>query len=344
MKIHSPPFRLREIKLELTYSCPLACIHCSSDAEPTSTLQMSEYDAARIVDEALEMGVAAIALSGGEPLTWAGLLDLIQQCSARGVAADVYTSGNVPDMEGVASGLKARGVGKLVFSLFAADAPGHEAITRRAGSFKRTISSIQAARRIGLAVELHFVPMSVNYRELPEIARLARQVGAQRVSVLRFVPQGRGAAMPSLALSRAQNVHLRRLILETRSTVAVRTGSPYNFFCLNDQPSCCAAIDRLIVAPDLSVYPCDAFKQVCVEELVGPDPHSRVGGSLAECWEGSLFLRTIRNYLMTDFAAPCSECGELGKCLSGCLAQKVIASGNLEKRPDPMCLRGGIVS
>jgi len=343
VKTHTPPFLLREVKLEVTYRCPLACIHCSSDAEPTSTLEMSKNDAIRIVAEALSMGVTAVAFSGGEPLAWEGLPDLVEQCSDKGVSADIYTSGNVPNMEDITRALKARGAGKLVFSIFAGNGTGHEAITRRAGSFERTLASVQITRRIGLAVELHFVPMSINFQELPKVTALAKDIGVQKVSVLRFVPQGRGAAMPSLALSRAENVHLRRLVLEARDTFAVRTGSPYNFFCLSDQPSCCAAIDRLIVAPDLSIYPCDAFKQIRPEELVGHDPLSGIAGSLAECWNGSLFLRQVREYLTTDFAPPCSGCGQLEACLSGCLAQKVIVSGNLDKRPDPMCLRGGAV-
>jgi radical SAM protein with 4Fe4S-binding SPASM domain len=344
VKTHGPPFLLREIKLEVTYRCPLACVHCSSDAEPTSTLEMSKNDATRIVAEALNMGVTEIAFSGGEPLVWESLPDLVEQCSNKGIPACIYTSGNVPDMEDIASSLKARGAGKMVFSIFAGNSAGHEAITRRAGSFVRTLASAQIARRIGLAVELHFVPMSINFQELPKVTALAKDIGVEKVSVLRFVPQGRGAGMPSLALSRAQNVHLRRLILEARNALAVRTGSPYNFLCLSDQPSCCAAIDRLIVAPDLSIYPCDAFKHIRPEELVGHDPLSGIAGSLAECWNGSIFLREVREYLTTDFAPPCSGCEELVSCLSGCLAQKVIVSGNLEKRPDPMCLRGGAVT
>ena len=32
--------RLRELKLEVTYRCPLACIHCSSDGRPNQILEM----------------------------------------------------------------------------------------------------------------------------------------------------------------------------------------------------------------------------------------------------------------------------------------------------------------
>jgi len=167
---------------------------------------------------------------------------------------------------------------------------------------------------------------------------LAGAMGAERVSVLRFVPQGRGAIMPSLALTRAENLELRRQIIRARKGFSVRTGSPYNFLWLNPHPSCCAAIDRAIVAPDFRLYPCDAFKQVSAVGLAADEVSPLVFGSLAKCWANSPLLNAVRDYLTSDFEPPCASCGRLGACLSGCLAQKVISAGDFRKLPDPMCL------
>ena len=112
--------------------------------------------------------------------------------------------------------------------------------------------------------------------------------------------------------------------------------------CLSWESSpkrCCSGIDRLIIEPDLRIFPCDAFKQIKAEELVGTlELSSLNGNSLSECWEHSPFLEAVREYLTTDFAEPCVSCQSLEQCLSGCLAQKVIANGNLKKSPDPLCL------
>ena len=157
---------------------------------------------------------------------------------------------------------------------------------------------------------------------------------------MRFVPQGRGILIKNKVLSKIQNIRLKRLIEALRSRgYDIRTGSPYNFLMLNKQPKCASGIDRLIIGPDLRIFPCDAFKQVKAEEIVGKlELSSLATNSFSECWESSPFLEEIRKYLTTDFAEPCASCTALEECLSGCLAQKVIANGNLEKRPDPMCL------
>ena len=74
---------------------------------------------------------------------------------------------------------------------------------------------------------------------------------------------------------RPQNRQLKHTIENLRRNgIEIRTGSPYNFLLLNPEPKCTAGIDRLIVGPNLRVYPCDAFKQIEVEEIVGADDYS----------------------------------------------------------------------
>jgi radical SAM protein with 4Fe4S-binding SPASM domain len=184
--------------------------------------------------------------------------------------------------------------------------------------------------------------MSSNYRELTDIAEVACNLGASRVSILRLVPQGRAALVWDRALNRVQNLELRRQIQILRKKYGhdfIRTGSPYNFLMLNDSPACFAAIDRLIIGPDLQFYPCDAFKRIDASKLVKTEDRSRLTeASLPECWKRSPYLEAIRAYLMTDFEEPCHSCKLLEKCVSGCLAQKAIIYGSLAKKPDPDCL------
>lgn len=139
-----------------------------------------------------------------------------------------------------------------------------------------------------------------------------------------------------------QNRKLRQMILKLRkSGLDIRTGSPYNILMLNDQPKCFAAKDRLNIGPDLRIYPCDAFKQIKAEEIVGTLDFSIIKGfSLSECWDKSPFLKAVRDYLTTDFVDPCLSCAKLKMCLSGCLAQKIIATGDMHKQPDPLCMLG----
>lgn len=340
MQVHTLPFLLREFKIEVTYRCNLNCVHCSSDARPSNPLEMSLDDCVRILEQASAMGAEDVAFSGGEPLGWPHLVEAAAVAIKHKLRATVYTSGNTDDFPGKARSLERAGVVRLVFSVFGGNRTSHERITRVAGSFDVTRVAIQIASKLGLNTEIHFVPMSINYRELEDIAAIGRECGTSTISVLRLVPQGRGALLQNRILNRVQNLELRRMILCLRKEgFKVRTGSPYNFLMINEKPGCWAAIDRLIIGPDMKVYPCDAFKRIDSEELVGTDGLSNLGkASLDECWQKSQYLQAIREYLITDFEDPCTSCGFLNRCLSGCLAQKTIIAGCLKKRPDPGCL------
>lgn len=340
IEYHKRPFTLTELKLEVTYRCDLNCVHCSSDARPSNSLEMSRDDCLRILREAAQMGAKEVAFSGGEPLIWPCIFDAVEAATSNHLASAIYTSGNTNDFGNQAVRLRTLGASRFIFSLFGSAASTHERTTRKAGSFARTMKAMLLAREAGLETEVHFVPMSHNYRELKDIAVLARKHGAATVSALRLVPQGRAALIAGRALNRVQNLELRRQICALRAEGhAIRTGSPYNFLMLSDHPKCSAAIDRLIVGPDLRIYPCDAFKKIRAEELAGTlDWSSLQSRGLRDCWDKSPFLEAVRTYLTTPFAEPCDSCGSLEKCLSGCLAQKVLASNGLKKQPDPDCL------
>ena len=343
MRPNARALDLREFKLEVTYRCNLNCVHCSSDAGPGNQLEMTREDCLRILADGAQMGAVDVAFSGGEPLLWPHLDDAVASAAHHRLSVTVYTSGNADAFEQRAAQLLDLGATRFIFSVFGATATSHERVTRKAGSFDRTKTAVQSARRLGLAAEVHFVPMQNNYRDVVDIAKLARQLGASRISVLRLVPQGRAVLIQGRALNRVQNLELRRLVHELREEYGkdfIRTGSPYNFLMVNDRPSCSAGTDKLIIGPDLRLYPCDAFKRIDASSLVGTESWSRLSSakSLTACWRTSPYLKAVRTYLATSFAEPCASCKMRERCLSGCLAQKAIAYGSLAKRPDPDCL------
>jgi radical SAM protein with 4Fe4S-binding SPASM domain len=340
MKLHEPPFILRDLKIEVTYRCPLACIHCSSDASQSCEKEMTEENCLRILKEAIDMGIKELAFSGGEPLVWSGLEKAVELAYMGDMRITIYTTGNVPDITHKLSLLKQKGLYRCIFSIFGASKDIHERVTRHAGSFDGTLNAIVYANTIGLETEFHFVPFVDNYKELESIADLSRQYQVSRISILRLVPQGRAVLMKTKMLNKIQNLELKRIIERLRKKgFDIRTGSPYNFLMLNENPKCCSAIDRLIVTPNMNLYPCDAFKQIEAQEIVGTSMLSSLANAgLKECWENSPYLLAIRKYLTTPFEKPCDSCTKLEECLSGCLAQKVLEHGKLNKTYDPMCL------
>ena len=342
---------LEEVKIELTKNCPLSCVHCSSNASFGNPVQLTREAVLSLVSQAAELHVKSIIFSGGEPLLWPWIVDAVRACNEHGLHSSIYSTGiNLTD-DGAKEiiALTKHGLSKVIFSLYSPFKNQHEGITRKLGSFDKTVAVMQELGKNHIEREIHFVPLKLNYKHLAKLIELAKDSGIPKVSILRFVPQGRGVILKKSheMLMHKETMELRKLILDCKEhyDVNIRLGSPYNILILNEEVDCIAARKTLCIGPNGNIYPCDAFKNTEPNEIGLNDPyHNILKHSLNECWKQSKYLNTIRRYLTTPFEEPCSHCLYLEQCKSGCLAQKVIEQesiedGNIVKRADPLCLR-----
>ena len=345
---------LEEVKIELTNNCLLSCIHCSSNAYPGNPLQLTREVVLSLISQTSELEVKSIVLSGGEPLLWPWISDAVRACKTLNLRSSIYSTGiNITD-DGAKKivALANHGLSRVIFSLYSPLKSQHEGITRKPGSFEKTIEVMKELGGNSIEREIHFVPLKVNYRQLPELIVLAKELGISRVSILRFVPQGSGAILRKNheMLANNETLELRELILACikQNDINIRLGSPYNILLLNKDVECIAGRKTLYIGANGNIYPCDAFKNTEPDEIGLHDfYHNILIHSLKECWEQSEYLNKIRRYLITPFENPCSDCLYLNKCKSGCLAQKVIEqksieNGNIANRADPLCLKNKV--
>lgn len=331
--------QIEEIKIELSYMCTMNCVHCSSDGTKDKENFISYKKASEIIESAYRCGVKTISLSGGEPFQWPHLEKLITLIKTKGLNTKLYTCGATNNFERIVRNIEPKNL-SLIFSLYSSKANLHEKITGVEGSFKRTISSIEKSLEYRFIPEVHYVPLKINYRELEKLAEYCWSLGVEKISILRFVPQGRGAYKNHLILDRKDNLDLKNQIVTLRKRgFNIRTGSPLNFLLLEDQPSCTSGLNKLIIAPDLSIYPCDAFKQIRSDAIFGCDEYSSLEKhGLMDCWRNSIYLNSVRDILRSGIEEPCLSCHKIDQCQSGCLAQKIIQTKSFQNSPDPSCI------
>jgi len=297
-----------------------------------------------IINEAYQMGVKEISFSGGEPLCWPGIVEAVRCASNKGIRTVMYSSGNSENLDLLFEQLYEAGLRKIVFSIYSVNETEHNKITRSKDSFQNTINSIKHVKKLGIVPEVHFVALASNYQNIEKLVFFLKSIGVERTSILRFVPQGRGKLIREIdTMTKAQNREMARTIKRLRDNgYEIRTGSPFNVLLINDNPKCTAAKDRLIISPDLDIFPCDAFKQISAEQIAAPVKFSNLNNAtLQECWDNSTYFNAVRQALNEITEAPCVTCGANKKCLSGCLAQKFLVYNTLYKNPDPACPLGG---
>lgn len=216
---------LEEIKIELTKNCSLSCIHCSSNASSGNPLQLTREVVLSLLSQSSELEVKSIVFSGGEPLLWPWIADAVRTCSVLGLRSSIYSTGInlIDDGAKEIVALADLGLSRAIFSLHSPFKPQHEEITRKLGSFDETVAVMKELGENGVAREIHFVPLQINYQQLAELLELAEGLRISKISILRFVPQGRGVILKNSRemLTQKETVELRKLILNCKRLITL---------------------------------------------------------------------------------------------------------------------------
>lgn len=335
----TPEYLLQELRVELLRGCPLLCSHCSVSAAPKHPLQLPVTRVLTLLDEFASLGGRRVTFTGGEPLTYPYLDDVLLRASELDLRARIFSSGVVyignrrHSVGGARLEQLAPSVESIVYSLYAAESQVHDLLTRVNGSHAMTIEAIKGTKTVGISTDLHFVPTQTNYMLLPEVVALAADLGVRKVLILRFVPHGRGqSGSRELELDRQSHLWLRSEITGLREQyphIALQLGSAFNALGLEAAEPCTAGIDQLVVEADGQIAPCSAFSNFHLEDTFS----NILTHPLEVVWERSTYLGEIRRALRMSANKKCEDC-------QGCLAQKALMTGRIDPFwPDPLTLQ-----
>ncbi|MFQ5833951.1 MAG: radical SAM protein [Candidatus Thorarchaeota archaeon] len=261
-----------EITLELTKKCPLWCGFCSSDASPKCSHYVSQADWIDVVDQTVDIGGKKICLSGGEPLMYPGFLRVLEHVKRRGLMAIVYTTGIVSEVTSskleVVGNPLAESIAALADEVvFGIHGPRtiHDRLTGVLGSFDLTMDALRKIRDLGARCSIHTVPLHQNIPRLAETVDIALNERVNRLSLLRFVPQGRG--LTNRTFLEPTKYDLALMLRKLRSfddskRSFLRLGAPFSFLGFQTKGKECTLGCRMTILPDGTLAICEAFKQL----------------------------------------------------------------------------------
>ena len=351
-------YQLEELSIELSARCACRCIMCSSGSTPKPLPnELTSNEVESLIKQARELGATVLSFSGGDPILLHQIMpEYIRLALYLGYEQVLfYTTGishsfNECGSLSAADGSQAfRGeslfhllqalyhvpesVDKVVFvfSLHSHRAYVHDYIMGLTGAWNATVASIQDVRDAGYKAWVHMVPMLPNWQDVAKLRALCGQLGVEKMSLLRYVPQTRGRAnRRRLALNNKEFAELQDAMIELMEdpggiAPAMRFGCPIDFrhtidSTLNEKiHPCHAGTDLILVRPQGDVHPCAAWKTL-------PDDANVRHHTLKEIWGTSHVFQAIRKFredgwLLLD--GPCSLCEYIGSCKGGCPAQKL---------------------
>lgn len=163
--------------------------------------------------------------------------------------------------------LKQMGLDKIVFDWQATEEDVDNELMGRNRLNTYLIDSLIRASSAGLNVDIHFIPMKPNYRQFPDIIECLEIAGIKNISVLNFVPQGRGKEnKEELMLSEAEWKEFSEILHKEKEHYSgnIRIGIP-----LDGRIShlCTAGTEKLDIKYDGTILPCPAFKELSAETM-----------------------------------------------------------------------------
>lgn len=323
----------------ITDRCNLHCAHCYQDPCPGPELSFAAL--LRILDQykalldQLERHWGTplrgrINVTGGEPFVRSDFLDFLQVLSSEKprIVSGVLTNGSFIDRN-MAKRLRKLGVTPVQVSMEGTQRT-HDRI-RGDGNHLGTVAAVRHLVHQGVPTTISFTANRLNYREFPEVARLACNLRAARVWSDRLIPMGRGCELETLTPEEAREMF--RLMRVAREEVEsswfgrtkVSSARALQFLDGGLQYHCSAGGTLLTILPNGDLLPCRRMP-------------IRVGNvmeqSLSELYFESPMLKALRD--PNRVSKGCETCRFESHCRGGLRCLSYALTGD-PFRADPGC-------
>ena len=323
------------VALNLTRRCNLKCAHCYLDAGARldgGPDELTTDEIRDLLDDIAAHGDATmVVLTGGEPLLRRDIDDLARHARGCGLMVVVGTNGMLLDDARVARLVDA-GVKGVGISLDSLNPDYHDDFRGAPGAWRKTMAGIDACRRAGLALQLHFSVTDDNADELDDMIGFARSVDAMVLNVFFLVCTGRGEKVTNISRETYEQVlrqvtaaahdiddlmvrakcapHFKRMAVELDPEWPITLAHGY------DAGGCLAGIRYCRVTPEGDVTACPY-----IEEPVGSIREQ----PFADIWRDAPMFQALRK---PELQGRCGAC-EYRKLCGGCRARPLARDGNL---------------
>ena len=193
------------VYLELTRACNLKCIHCLNNSGIKQKDELTKEDLLKLIKNFSSHGVQEIRFTGGEPLLFNGIYDLIRFATEEGICTSLGTNGTLVTKE-VAKKLKESGLKKVVVSIDG-NKKTHDKIRGRK-NYQKAMHGLKYLQKNGINVRVNSVIMKSN---MDDVIKLAKKMSRKKITIFirRFISSGRGKELENNMLNKKDYDYVR---------------------------------------------------------------------------------------------------------------------------------------
>ncbi|MDF2835351.1 MAG: pqqE [Paenibacillus sp.] len=321
------------LSAEITHRCPLHCVYCSNPIELTKREnELTTEDWIRVFEEASELGIVQIHLTGGEPLLRPDVDQLIRRARELGLFVNLITSGVGVTEKRLQQLIKA-GIDSIQLSVQASESDLADTIAgSKSHEFKeRTAKMIRDA---GLSLHMNVVLHRQNIHLVEDMIELCVSWGANRLELANTQYYGwallnRQHLLPTRAqLTAAEEAYIRAKARFGQKLELIWVLPDY----YEEYPKPCMGgwgEISMTVAPDGKVLPCTAASSIKTLKF-----ESVKERNLQWIWQESAAFNAYRGF--DWMAEPCRSCDHRFRDFGGCRCQAYLLTGD-SQQADPVC-------
>jgi len=197
------------LMLHLLGRCNLTCLHCYMGGSPSRREQLSLQPVLDAISECRDLGIGALYLTGGEPLMYRGLNQVLEAAAeVPGLIITVCTNGTLlkPShcelLKGVNAQVNISIDGERYF---------HDHFRNQAGAFDATERGVQLIGEAGIPLTIVATISQGNLHSLPKLVEWAASAEAFQFRAQPLLKLGRGIDISNQCLTNAQ---LNRMLLQ----------------------------------------------------------------------------------------------------------------------------------
>jgi radical SAM protein with 4Fe4S-binding SPASM domain len=290
------------VQLDLTYRCNEQCVHCYLDHDDHG--EMTTVEIKRLLKEMAEAGVFILTLSGGEIFMRKDFFEILEYARELTFCIKLKTNA-VLIREAQATRLRDLGVESIQVSIYSGRPEVHDAITKVAGSFRRSVAAIRFLRAQGLKVVIANVLMTENMRDHHGVRVLADELGVKYTldpTITPMMDGDRSILDLKAGVSELHTLFRDEAYISNVDEFCAPPPAP-DADSMNSLP-CSAGHTACYVSPYGEFYPCVQFPLSC-----GNVRQQR----FIDIWRNSEQLKEIRSIRLRDLSS-CSQCAHGSTC------------------------------
>jgi len=184
------------ITIAVNYDCQCACEHCSAAPYQEETqrlknsLTLGELKSA--VEQSVDLGTTCVVLTGGEPLLFDGIYELIRSVDRKRSVCTMFSNGEFLT-EGNVNELKQAGLFGIYVSIDHSNPERHDANRGRPGLAAKAFQGLKLCQKAGIptGISTFATREKLETGELDAMMELAKSLNVLEVFIFDVVPTGR---------------------------------------------------------------------------------------------------------------------------------------------------------